>query len=614
MDAAWRRIANAVLGTVLAERSSTSRSSCPNDPPPRPGVERVQRLVVLRGEGPAGPARTTRPRRVLDAVLRRRRRRAVCGVAVGGPRRGCRRARGDAGKRPTAWRADATAERIRFAPGILPGRCAGRTGRRSSRRSRSPRTGRGEAFRARARSRPRMTSVGSDVTRPQKLLTPGPTPVPPRCCTPSPSRSSTTGPRTSPPSSAGARAAARGRTAPRTTCSSSRRRAPAGVRVGRRQPPVARRARARRLRGRVRRALGRRWPGVRRRRRAARATSGARRRAPDDLRRALDETAARRSSSSSTRRRRPVSSADVEALAAVARRRARSSSSTPSRASAPSRSRPTPGALDVVVAGLAEGADDAPRPRVRRRVAGARWEPARDRDAAALLLRLGAQRKRAGEELDAPFTPAVSLVAALDVALGLLLDDGLEAAFERHVAPRPRLPRGAKAMGLELFSPDEDGRGRRHRRSSRPTASTAPRLVARAARPLRDHDRRRPRASSIAKICSGSATSATTTCSTSRRARRAVELALLAAGARRRARASRRASRRTRRSRRRGPHGCASSSGRRSPTPASSCCASASTSTSTRRRPRRDDRRLRRDRHPLGDQADRRPDRARRRG
>ena len=59
-------------------------------------------------------------------------------------------------------------------------------------------------------------------------------------------------------------------------------------------------------------------------------------------------------------------------------------------------------------------------------------------------------------KLDAAFTPPVSLVAALDVALGLLLEEGLEAAFERHVRLGRAARAGVKAMGLELFSPDED--------------------------------------------------------------------------------------------------------------------------------------------------------------
>ena len=68
------------------------------------------------------------------------------------------------------------------------------------------------------------------------------------------------------------------------------------------------------------------------------------------------------------------------------------------------------------------------------------WERTRD-----------AQRK-----LDAAFTPATSLVVALDVALSLLLEDGLEAAFERHVRLGRACRAGVKAMGLELFSPDDD--------------------------------------------------------------------------------------------------------------------------------------------------------------
>jgi aspartate aminotransferase-like enzyme len=64
--------------------------------------------------------------------------------------------------------------------------------------------------------------------------------------------------------------------------------------------------------------------------------------------------------------------------------------------------------------------------------------------------------RRAQRKLDAPFTPPVSLVAGLDVALGLLLAEGLEAAFERHVRLGRAARAGVKALGLELFSPDED--------------------------------------------------------------------------------------------------------------------------------------------------------------
>jgi aspartate aminotransferase-like enzyme len=55
-----------------------------------------------------------------------------------------------------------------------------------------------------------------------------------------------------------------------------------------------------------------------------------------------------------------------------------------------------------------------------------------------------------------PFTPAISLVLGLDAAVSLLLEEGLEAVFDRHVRLGRACRAGAKAMGLELFSPDED--------------------------------------------------------------------------------------------------------------------------------------------------------------
>jgi aspartate aminotransferase-like enzyme len=64
--------------------------------------------------------------------------------------------------------------------------------------------------------------------------------------------------------------------------------------------------------------------------------------------------------------------------------------------------------------------------------------------------------RKAQAKLDAPFTPAISIFRALDVALGLLLDEGLEGAFDRHARLGRACREGAKAMGLELFSPDEE--------------------------------------------------------------------------------------------------------------------------------------------------------------
>jgi aspartate aminotransferase-like enzyme len=64
--------------------------------------------------------------------------------------------------------------------------------------------------------------------------------------------------------------------------------------------------------------------------------------------------------------------------------------------------------------------------------------------------------RKAQQVFDAAFTPAVSLIRGLDVALGTILDQGLEAAFEKHVRLGRAARAGVKAMGLELFSPDDD--------------------------------------------------------------------------------------------------------------------------------------------------------------
>jgi aspartate aminotransferase-like enzyme len=110
--------------------------------------------------------------------------------------------------------------------------------------------------------------------------------------------------------------------------------------------------------------------------------------------------------------------------------------------------------LDVVVSG-SQKALMTPPGLATAAVSPPAWEQVRR----ATLPRfyLDWERTRAAQDkLDSAFTPAVSLVVALDVALGLLLEDGLEAAFERHVRLGRACREGAKAMGLELFSPDDD--------------------------------------------------------------------------------------------------------------------------------------------------------------
>ncbi|MGD0167615.1 MAG: alanine--glyoxylate aminotransferase family protein [Gaiellaceae bacterium] len=63
--------------------------------------------------------------------------------------------------------------------------------------------------------------------------------------------------------------------------------------------------------------------------------------------------------------------------------------------------------------------------------------------------------KALGNETTA-FTPAVTLILGMNVALGMILDEGLECRYELHRKLGRACRAGIKAMGLELFSPDDD--------------------------------------------------------------------------------------------------------------------------------------------------------------
>jgi aspartate aminotransferase-like enzyme len=110
--------------------------------------------------------------------------------------------------------------------------------------------------------------------------------------------------------------------------------------------------------------------------------------------------------------------------------------------------------LDAVVAG-SQKALMTPPGLALVTVSEEAWE--RSRRSTTPRFYLDWERMRAALETGStPFTPAVTLVASLDVALGLLLEEGLETAFARHAALGYACREGVKAMGLELFSPDEE--------------------------------------------------------------------------------------------------------------------------------------------------------------
>lgn len=110
--------------------------------------------------------------------------------------------------------------------------------------------------------------------------------------------------------------------------------------------------------------------------------------------------------------------------------------------------------LDVVVAG-SQKALMTPPGLALTTVSPAAWE--RSKRSTMPRYYFDWERMRAAlESGSTPFTPAVSLVAALDVSLGLLLEEGLDTVFVRHAALGRACRAGVKAMGLELFSPDEE--------------------------------------------------------------------------------------------------------------------------------------------------------------
>jgi aspartate aminotransferase-like enzyme len=63
------------------------------------------------------------------------------------------------------------------------------------------------------------------------------------------------------------------------------------------------------------------------------------------------------------------------------------------------------------------------------------------------------QKSQAG--MTTPYTPATHLVLALDVALKMMLSEGLEAVQARHLALRDLTRQGIRDLGLDLFVQDD---------------------------------------------------------------------------------------------------------------------------------------------------------------
>lgn len=68
---------------------------------------------------------------------------------------------------------------------------------------------------------------------------------------------------------------------------------------------------------------------------------------------------------------------------------------------------------------------------------------------------VAARKKMTGDSAQTPYTPAVSLMVAQNAAIDLIKEEGLENVFERHRVLSRAAKEGVKALGLELFGPDD---------------------------------------------------------------------------------------------------------------------------------------------------------------
>jgi len=68
---------------------------------------------------------------------------------------------------------------------------------------------------------------------------------------------------------------------------------------------------------------------------------------------------------------------------------------------------------------------------------------------------VAARKKMTGDSAQTPYTPAVSLMVAQNAAVALIREEGLENVFARHRVLGRACKEGVKALGIELFGPDD---------------------------------------------------------------------------------------------------------------------------------------------------------------
>jgi aspartate aminotransferase-like enzyme len=106
--------------------------------------------------------------------------------------------------------------------------------------------------------------------------------------------------------------------------------------------------------------------------------------------------------------------------------------------------------LDVVVSGSQKAWMAAPGMAFAS-LSERAWQAAESARMPRFYLDLRAARK-SGASGETPWTPAVAVVFQLDVALGLMADEGADAIFARHAACAAATQAGLDALGFQLFA------------------------------------------------------------------------------------------------------------------------------------------------------------------
>jgi aspartate aminotransferase-like enzyme len=80
------------------------------------------------------------------------------------------------------------------------------------------------------------------------------------------------------------------------------------------------------------------------------------------------------------------------------------------------------------------------------------WDVINATETKSFYLDIKAYKKRYDTKKETPYTPSVSLTYAMNEALEIVLDEGLENRFKRHEKLAKATIAGLDAMGIELFA------------------------------------------------------------------------------------------------------------------------------------------------------------------